>query len=135
MPINETHAMPDKPIEQPLHQKFDDTPQDWTFQQPLMLNARVLQAAEKVDVLPQLLLVSFVMTLNHTNLSAEMRLRQMRMEVWVWVPQRTALIFGIVDKDLCLTLDKDLDKTGKSLTLSYVMSYGLRFASKLTKIL
>ena len=135
MPINETHAMPDKPIEQPLHQKFDDTPQDWTFQQPLMLNARVLQAAEKVDVLPQLLLMSLVMTLNHTNLLAEMRLRQMRMEVWVWVPQRTALVFGIVDNDLCLTLDKDLDKTGKSLTLSYVMSYGLLFACKLTKIL
>ena len=127
--------MPDKPIEQPLHQKFDDTPQDWTFQQRLRLNAKVLQAAEKVDVLPQLLLVGFVMTLNHTNLLAEMRLRQMLMEVWVWVPQRTVLIFGIVDKDLCLTLDKDLDKTGKSLTLSYVMSYGLRFASKLTKIL
>lgn len=127
--------MPDKPIEQPLHQKFDDTPQDWTFQQRLRLNAKVLQAAEKVDVLPQLLLVGFVMTLNHTNLLAEMQLRQMLMEVWVWVPQRTVLIFGIVDKDLCLTLDKDLDKTGKSLTLSYVMSYGLRFASKLTKIL
>ena len=127
--------MPDKPIEQPLHQKFDDTPQDWTFQQRLRLNAKVLQAAEKVDVLPQLLLVGFVMTLNHTNLLAEMRLRQMLMEVWVWVPQRTVLIFGIVDKDLCLTLDKDLDKPGKSLTLSYVMSYGLRFASKLTKIL
>ena len=135
MPINETHAMPDKPIEQPLHQKFDDTPQDWTFQQRLRLNAKVLQAAEKVDVLPQLLLVGFVMTLNHTSLLAEMQLRQMLMEVWVWVPQRTVLIFGIVDKDLCLTLDKDLDKTGKSLTLSYVMSYGLRFASKLTKIL
>ena len=135
MPINETHAMPDKPIEQPLHQKFDDTPQDWTFQQRLRLNAKVLQAAEKVDVLPQLLLVSLVMTLNHTNLLAEMRLRQMLMEVWVWVPQRTVLVFGIVDKDLCLTLDKDLDKTGKSLTLSYVMSYGLFFASKLTKIL
>ena len=127
--------MPDKPIEQPLHQKFDDTPQDWTFQQRLRLNAKVLQAAEKVDVLPQLLLVGFVMTLNHTNLLAEMQLRQMLMEVWVWVPQRTVLIFGIVDKDLCLTLDRDLDKTGKSLTLSYVMSYGLRFASKLTKIL
>ena len=127
--------MPDKPIEQPLHQKFDDTPQDWTFQQRLRQNAKVLQAAEKVDVLPQLLLVGFVMTLNHTNLLAEMQLRQMLMEVWVWVPQRTVLIFGIVDKDLCLTLDKDLDKTGKSLTLSYVMSYGLRFASKLTKIL
>ena len=127
--------MPDKLIEQPLHQKFDDTPQDWTFQQRLRLNAKVLQAAEKVDVLPQLLLVGFVMTLNHTNLLAEMLLRQMLMEVWVWVPQRTVLIFGIVDKDLCLTLDKDLDKTGKSLTLSYVMSYGLRFASKLTKIL
>ena len=127
--------MPDKPIEQPLHQKFDDTPQDWTFQQRLRLNAKGLQAAEKVDVLPQLLLVGFVMTLNHTNLLAEMQLRQMLMEVWVWVPQRTVLIFGIVDKDLCLTLDKDLDKTGKSLTLSYVMSYGLRFASKLTKIL
>ena len=124
--------MPDKLIEQPLHQKFDDTPQDWTFQQRLRLNAKVLQAAEKVDVLPQLLLVGFVMTLNHTNLLAEMLLRQMLMEVWVWVPQRTVLIFGIVDKDLCLTLDKDLDKTGKSLTLSYVMSYGLRFASKLT---
>ena len=127
--------MPDKPIEQPLHQKFDDTPQDWTFQQRLRQNAKVLQAAEKVDVLPQLLLVGFVMTLNHTNLLAEMQLRQMLMEVWVWVPQRTVLIFGIVDKDLCLTLDKDLDKPGKSLTLSYVMSYGLRFASKLTKIL
>ena len=127
--------MPDKPIERPSHQKFDDTPQDWTFQQRLRLNAKVLQAAEKVDVLPQLLLVGFVMTLNHTNLLAEMRLRQMLMEVWVWVPQRTVLIFGIVDKDLCLTLDRDLDKTGKSLTLSYVMSYGLRFASKLTKIL
>ena len=127
--------MPDKPIEQPLHQKFDDTPQDWTFQQRLRLNAKGLQAAEKVDVLLQLLLVGFVMTLNHTNLLAEMQLRQMLMEVWVWVPQRTVLIFGIVDKDLCLTLDKDLDKPGKSLTLSYVMSYGLRFASKLTKIL
>ena len=127
--------MPDKPIEQPLHQKFDDTPQDWTFQQRLRLNAKGLQAAEKVDVLPPLLLVSLVMTLSHTNLLAEMQLRQMLMEVWVLVPQRTVLIFGIVDKDLCLTLDKDLDKTGKSLTLSYVMSYGLRFASKLTKIL
>ena len=127
--------MPDKPIEQPLHQKFDDTPQDWTFQQRLRLNAKGLQAAEKVDVLPQLLLVDFVMTLNHTNLVAEMQLRQMLMEVWVWVPQQMVLIFGIVDKDLCLTLDKDLDKTGKSLTLSYVMSYGLLFVSKLIEIL
>ena len=126
--------MPDKPIEQPLHQIFDDMPQDWTFQQRLRRNAKGLQAAETVDVLPQLL-VSLVMTVNHTYLLAEMRLRQMLMEVLVWVPQQTVLIFGIVDKYLCLTLDKDLDKTGKSLTLSYVMSCGLRFASKFTKIL
>ena len=42
---------------------------------------------------------------------------------WVLELQLEAsLFFDTFGKDLCLILDKDLDKTGKPLTLSYVMS-------------
>ena len=92
---------------------------------------KVHLVAEIVDVLQQLQpqQVNFGMMLTHTDLLDVMQLMLTLTVGWVSELQLVAsLFFGTFDKDLCLILDKDLDKTGKPLTLSYVMSYVLLFS-------
>ena len=117
--------MLDKPIALPLLQIFVCTLQNWTFQQRLMLNEKVLLEGVTTDVLqhplrPQ---VNFGMMLNRTNLLVVMRLSLMLRVVLVLELQQVAFVtVGTSDINLCRILDKDLGKIGKSLTLSYVMS-------------